>query len=110
MKMKARIPLTPTEPIRQVQEFELGRVYATPAALTCLRDFGLDPVALIALHAQKEWGALDAPEKAANDRALLDGSPILSAYCAGRKVYVVTEAVGDDGHRACTTVLLAEEY
>lgn len=91
--------------------FELGRLLATPGALNCLRQYGLHPLALIALHAQKEWGTLDEEDARANERALIDGGRILSAYdIQGQKVYVITEAMGDDGHRACSTVLLASEY
>jgi hypothetical protein len=91
--------------------FELGRLLATPGALECLRRSGVQPVALIALHARKEWGTVDAEDARANERAIMNGGRILSAYDAdGEEVYVITEAVGDDGHRACTTVLLASEY
>jgi hypothetical protein len=49
---------------------------------------------------------------AANDEALKDGSRILSAYLTlkGKKLWVITEATDDDGHRAATTLLLPEEY
>jgi hypothetical protein len=110
MKKSTPIASRQTAQILKVQEFELGSVLATPAAVACLRDYGLDPIALIALHAQKEWGVLDQSDIAANEQALLDGGRILSAYrIMNTKVHVITEAVGDDGHRACTTLLLAEE-
>lgn len=111
MKRTTPLPGMPIQSIRDVQEFELGRVLATPGALARLREYGLEPLALIALHAQKEWGVLDASDIAANEQALRDGGRILSAYqILDAKVYVITEAVGCDGHRACTTLLLAEEY
>ena len=91
--------------------FELGRLLATPGALDCLQRYGLHPLALIALHAQKDWGTLDADDARANEQAIINGGRLLSAYDAeDQKIYVVTAAVGDDGHRACTTVLLASEY
>ena len=42
----------------------------------------------------------------------MDGSRILSAFRlkTGVKVWVLTEAVGDDGKRASTCLLLPEEY
>lgn len=101
----------PKRSVHQVQEFELGRLLATPGALDCLQRYGLHPLALIALHTQKEWGTIDAEDARANERAIIDGGRIFSAYDAeGEKIYVITEATGDDGHRACTTVLLAREY
>lgn len=97
--------------LREVQAFDLGQLLATPGVLECLRRYGLNPLALIALHAQKEWGTVDAQDALANERAIIEGGRVLSAYDAdGEKVYVITEAVGEDGHRACTTVLLAREY
>lgn len=99
------------EMLAEFDAFELGRLLATPGAIDYLQRYGLHPLALIALHAQKEWGIVDAEDARANERAIIDGERILSAYDAdGEKVYVITEAVGDDGHRACTTVLLASEY
>lgn len=66
---------------------------------------------MIERHAAKDWGDLDAEDKAANDRALLDGSRILSCYLLGDfKFYVITEAKDDDGIRSHTTILLAHEY
>jgi len=42
----------------------------------------------------------------------VDGSRIWSAYntLRGVKIWVITEAVGDDGDRAATTILLPAEY
>jgi hypothetical protein len=91
--------------------FELGRLLATPSALEALLRYGLHPLALIALHAQKLWGVIDDEDGRSNEKAIMNGGRILSAYDAdGKKLYVITEAVGADGHRACTTVLLAREY
>ncbi len=47
-----------------------------------------------------------------NDLALVDGSRIMSAYktLLGEKIWIITEATGDDGHRAATTILLPDEY
>ena len=47
-----------------------------------------------------------------NDEALKDGSRILSAYLTlkGKKLWILTEATNDDGHRESTTILLPDEY
>lgn len=58
-------------------------------------------------HARGDWGELDAEDRAANDRALKDGTRLLSAYHtkAGTKFWIITEA-----DRSSTTALLPSEY
>jgi len=92
--------------------FELGRVVATPAALNVLEDSGQRPVELLDRHVRGDWGDLSADDAEANERALRDGSRILSAYiiASGKKIWIITEAVNDEGKRASTTILLPEEY
>jgi hypothetical protein len=67
---------------------------------------------LLARHVAGDWGDLSDEDKRLNDEALIDGSRLLSAYTlrSGVRVWVITEAVGDDGHRAATTLLLPDEY
>ncbi len=90
-------------------KFELGRIQATPGALDTLGWPVL--LALITRHASGDWGDLDEEDKAANEAALQDGGRIFSAYNAnGVRVWIITEAVGEDGHRAATTALLPDEY
>lgn len=93
-----------------MRKFELGLIQATPGALEALG--GWPPVLrLIARHARGDWGDLDEEDKAANEAALRHGGRLFSAYTVRDvRVWVITEAVGDDGHRASTTVLLPEEY
>jgi hypothetical protein len=65
------------------------------------------------MHAQGQWGSLDSNDRAANDQAVADGTRILSRYEVPPglgAVWVITEAVDDAGDRACTTILLPEEY
>lgn len=59
-----------------------------------------------------EQGALYDDDHRANEMSLMDGSRILSSFRlkTGVKVWVLTEAVGDDGKRASTCLLLPEEY
>ena len=47
-----------------------------------------------------------------NNASLVDGSRLLSAYrtLKGVKIWIITEATGDDGHRASTCCLLPNEY
>ena len=71
----------------------------------------LDIFDLLLRHARCDWGELTADDKRANDVALVDGSRILSSYTfpAG-KVWILTEAKGDEGHRASTCVMLPSDY
>jgi len=91
--------------------FQLGRVVATPAVLRHLEASRIFPAALLSYHQHGEWGNLDEEDRQANDRAILDGSRVLSCYVVeGVKIYVITEAKDDAGLRAATTLLLASEY
>lgn len=86
--------------------FPLGRTFATPAAHRALECAGALPFALLVRHQCGDWGVLDAEDRAANDRAVINGTRILSAYVTGNeKIYVITEA-----DRSSTTILLASEY
>jgi len=92
--------------------FELGRIVATPASLGVLEKSGQTPQEFLHRHVHGDWGNLSADDAEANEEALRDGSRILSAYIAGdgTKIWIITEAVNDQGHRASTTILLPEEY
>lgn len=85
--------------------FPLGRTVITPGALEALST----PTVLAALHRHLngDWGDLDAEDKAANERALVDGTRLLSAYRSSDdiKFWIITEA-----DRSVTTILLPSEY
>lgn len=93
-------------------KFQLGKVVATPGALAALEEAGQSPWVFLSLHLEANWGTVDADDQAANDQALVDGSRILSAYRlnTGVKVWIITEAEDDDGHRQSTTLLLPNEH
>ena len=72
-------------------------------------------------HERGDWGVLDEHDTAANATALRTGARLLSNYpipdhiCADglkddTRVWVITEAADDDGHRAATTVLYPCNY
>ena len=92
--------------------FSPGSLVATPGALAALDGIGVDPLTLLARHLRADWGDLDREDKKANDLAVGSGARIFSAYqlTPQLKVYVITEAVGDDGKRESTCILLPEEY
>ena len=91
--------------------FSLGRMLATSGALTLLTSNSTDALKFFLRHQAGDWGDVDDDDKAANNEALQSGARLLSAYVVGEgRVWVITEAQGDDGHRSATTLLLPEEY
>ncbi len=92
--------------------FSLGQTLATPGAIEALQQAGQAPAEFLDRHVRGDWGDVCQEDAALNDEALIDGSRLLSAYKLnnGTKVWVITEAVGDNGRRAATTILLPEEY
>jgi hypothetical protein len=93
-------------------KFLPGRIVGTPGALAALQSSGQSPLEFLSRHLRGDWGDLDEEDRNLNDLALIDGSRLLSAYVTskGEKIWIITEAVDDDGHRAATTILLAAEY
>ena len=93
-------------------KFPLGQVVATSGALEALAESGQTPAFFLEQHASGSWGVVDEEDWRLNDEALKDGSRILSAYLTqkGKRLWIITEATDDNGHRAATTLLLPEEY
>jgi hypothetical protein len=95
------------------RKFSLGSVVATPGALAELEKSGQTPMDFIYRHSHGDWGEeLCDEDRQLNDQALEDGSRILSAYRTAKniKIWVISEAVDDNGERAATTILLPSEY
>lgn len=88
-----------------VAVFRLGRIVTTPNALESITQE--DILLAIQRHQAGDWGNLTDDNRAANDRALVQGTRILSAYNAsnGTRFWIITE-----GDRTVTTVLLPEDY
>jgi hypothetical protein len=104
------IPTNPTIPT-----FELGLLVATPAALDALSRSAKTPLDIIRSHASGDAGDLEACDVRANVAAISSGTRVVSAYTVDAggtqvRLLVITEAVGDDGHRASTCLLLRSEY
>ena len=94
-------------------KFHPGRVVATPGALEAIRASGQTPEVFLGAHLEGYWGGeLCEEDRRLNDEALIDGSRLLSAYrtLRGEKLWIITEAEGDDGRRYSTTILLPDEY
>jgi len=85
---------------------------ATPAALAAFETSGMDASELLDRHVTGDWGDLCKDDCQANEAALECGSRILSYYRlpTGQKIYIITDAKGDDGCRQTTTIMLREEY
>lgn len=94
------------------QKFHPGQVVATPGAWEALAASGQCPAEFLDRHLRGDWGDLDDEDRELNDLALLDGSRLLSDYTTARggRIWVITEAVGDDGERSHSTILLPSEY
>jgi hypothetical protein len=88
------------------RRLHLGRLLATPGALAVLLENEIHPVSLLARHSAGDWGDLDASDKQANKRALVEGTRKLSCYqVGGVKLYIITE-----WDRSTTTIQRADEY
>lgn len=87
--------------------FNLGRLIATPGAIEALAVAGQMPDIFLLRHQTGDWGELSQEDKDTNDRAVLAGDRILSAYFTvlGDKLWVITE-----GDRSMTTILRPYEY
>lgn len=98
--------------INDVPLFKPGQIVATPGCLEEVERSGQSLDQFLTLHLAGDWGVVDAEDKAANDEALRDGSRLHSAYLlkTGQKIWIITEAADDNGHREVTTALLPEEY
>jgi hypothetical protein len=98
--------------MRFVAKFSLGRLAATPGALEAIEASGQEPGFFIAQHQAGDWGEVNEEDHRLNEEALAHGDRILSAYrtLKGVKLWIITEAADDNGHRAATTILLPDEY
>lgn len=89
--------------------FNSGQLVATPGALQVLQE--LDIIQVLGWHVTGAWEEMEAQDRAANEQALQDGSRIFSSFDVnGQKIWVITEAVNDDGIRASTCIMLPEDY
>src|SRR5262245_38080883 len=93
-------------------KFVLGRIVATPGALEALAKAGQTPQEFLYRHHHGDWGNICPEDAFLNDVAVQDGSRLLSAYNlkSGVRIWLITEAADDNGHRPATTLLLPEEY
>ena len=88
-------------------KFPLGRVVATLGALKAIEDADQAPDEFLDRHHSGDWGNIAPDDRRANERALKDGSRLLSAYLTAKRevIWIITEA-----DRSATTILLPDEY
>ena len=89
------------------RRFEFGHIRATPGALNAIQQSGEDALSFVVRHVGGDWGVISTADKNTNDRALIDGERLVSAYIlhSGEKIWVITEA-----DRSSTTILLPDDY
>jgi hypothetical protein len=93
-------------------KFNPGVLLATPGASEAFERNHQTPFEFLRLHVNGDWGSdLCADDRMLNDQALIVGSRLLSAYrlADGTKIWIITEAVGENGRRESSTFLLPSE-
>lgn len=100
--------MTQNQPAR----FHPGSVVLTLGAAQALQQNNSTGLEYINRHVRGDWGELCEEDREANESALITGARLLSAYTLGdgAKIWIITEAAGEDGVRQVTTLLLPEEY
>ena len=93
--------------------FDLGQIVATPACLEALQATGETPDTFLHRHVTGDHGSICDEDRQLNEQALVHGDRIMSAYMladARTKIWIITEATGDDGRRASSCLLLPADY
>lgn len=111
-------PAAAAPPAARKVDFGLGQVVMTRTVRDLMDDAKLDSGfvrACLAKHAQGEWGDVCAEDAQANESALETGARIFSVYRTADvgedgKIWIITDAADDGGHRHATTILLPSDY
>ncbi len=86
--------------------FDLGQVFATPAALAALEAAGEDPYFYLGRHVTGEWGRFSR-SATENLLALVTAGPIVSSHSTSKGVKFVIATAAD---RSTTYLFLPEDY
>ena len=95
----------------QKPRFQLGKLVATPGAISAMAESGSSPETLLRRHQSGDWGNICSGDKNLNDEAIGNGDPdrqgrLLSSYSIGSDtIWIITE-----WDRSVTTLLLPSEY
>jgi hypothetical protein len=91
------------------RKFELGRVVSTPGALETFPPEFL--ARSLARHMSGDFGDVDPSDAELNRASLKDGNRVHSSFSLdGKTLWIITDAVGESGHREVTTFLTPDEY
>ena len=88
--------------------FPLGRIVATPGALSLLAATATNPAELLDRHAAGDWGEVQTEDARENERSRKYGFRVVSSYSvggSGERVWIITEA-----DRSSTCLLLPTVY
>jgi hypothetical protein len=88
--------------------FPLGRVVATPGAISTIERLGISAASLLERHVSGDWGDLDDDDKRENEYSVTRRLRLLSAYGpegSDERLWIITEA-----DRSVTTILRPEDY
>ena len=93
---------------------EYGQIVATAGVAASMEEdarFRKELAEAFARYIKKDWGDLDEEDWKLNDESLRSGCRILAAYNTSQgKIWIITEAEDDEGHRSATTFLFPHEY
>ena len=112
--MTATTPAEPNQP-RTPEAFGRARVHlATPGAMDLLREYpdpGAAAAGFVARHYAGDFGTVSQDDRRANFDAIQNGARILSCYpTPNGDLWIITEAMDDEGVRHATTMLTPDEY
>jgi hypothetical protein len=87
--------------------FQLGRIFATPAATEAINDANVPFISLLTRHVCGDWGDLAESDRQQNELSVDAGLRILSSYVLPNRqtVWLITE-----WDRSATTILLPGDY
>ena len=88
-------------------KFPLGHIVATPGALHAICQADQSPALFLDRHAAGDWGDVCDEDKQRNERNLIDGKRLLSAYRTLLDTDIVIITTED---RSCSMVMLREEF
>ena len=85
-------------------KFPIGHIVATPGALHAICQANQSPALFLEKHCCGDW---ELEDKERNERNLIDGKRLRSAYCTllGADIVILTTE-----DRSCTMVMLLEEF
>ena len=101
--------ITKLNPIVEDAKFSIGKIVMTHTIATLIAEERIPPGFVhecLQKHQRGDWGDLCSEDKEINDRAVKDGSRILSSYeINGITIWIITEC-----NREVTTALLPSDY